>query len=241
MTEDGAYQGMERFSKLSDSELGRLLGGEVPCENRDVAEVAAFFREMRDLAEVGPSQETARRHLAAMSAARVANDVGATRPLVTLATPPAPGSPVRRTWRTRMTRNPFASLRMRFAAVAAAGLTLVAFGGAAFAGVLPDPIQGAVADLAGEVGLSLPGSESTTNPPAPATPSTPGAAAQTPVGGPAYGSPQYGVSPSPALVEGPAAPVPADQPDANQVDQPDANQVDQPDANQADQGQQGNN
>ena len=233
MRDDGAYQDdMGCLSKLTDPELDRLLRGAAPSDDCDVAEIAAFVRDMTALADVGPAEATAVRHLAAISAAaRVAeSDSRAVMRPVTAVTPPARERPPARTWRSRMIRVPLAPLPTRFATAAtAAAVALVAFGGAAYAGVLPDPVQGRVADLAGQVGVSLLGDEGTGTPPAPPVPGTPG------TGSPA----EPGRAGTPTPVEEPASPgadtTQADQPNSGQVDQPNAGQVDQPDANQTDQ------
>jgi hypothetical protein len=120
------------FAKASDPEVDAVLAGRQTGGELD--DVATFFRELREnLVEV-PSAALEATHLAAISEA----------------TRLAPSSVTQQRPRNR-----------RFAArttIAAVGLAIMAaFGGAAYAGVLPDGVQGKVADIAGNVGVSLPG------------------------------------------------------------------------------------
>jgi hypothetical protein len=120
------------FAKASDREVDAVLAGRQTGGELD--DVATFFRELREnLVEV-PSATLEATHLAAISEA--------TR----LAPPPATQQrPRNRRFAARTT-------------IAAVGLAIMAaFGGAAYAGALPAGVQGKVADIAGNVGLSLPG------------------------------------------------------------------------------------
>lgn len=154
---------MGRISRLSDQELDRLLAGKVASGNGDLEELAAFIRDVRGRFGEPPSAETAARHLAAIVEAAHFTGEGEE----TTARQEREGSAADRersgqprSRRKLMLRNPFSPLRAKLAvAVTAVGLLLLsAFGGVAYAGALPDPVQGAVADVAGTIGISLPGS-----------------------------------------------------------------------------------
>ncbi len=137
---------MGYFPRLGDRELDSVLAGNAPAGRDDLRELAAFFRDTRTLFAEAPEAATAAKHLAEIvSAARLVADDGE-RPIA--------DRPAR-----QRSRNPFSSLGTRVAAAAAGLALLAAFGGAAYAGVLPGPVQGTVADLAGTVGISLPGNE----------------------------------------------------------------------------------
>jgi hypothetical protein len=73
--------------------------------------------------------------------------------------PPAPARQIPAQHGRPRLRSPLRRLAAR-ARIAAVGLAaLAAFGGAAYAGALPGPVQGKVADIARSVGLSLPGND----------------------------------------------------------------------------------
>lgn len=129
MSDLDAYEKeMGRFSQLEDPEL------------------AAFSRELEDAFRTPPDGETETRHLTAiMDAVRLQPAADA---------PPSAATAQRRSrrrgaWSSRPTR----VARAAFAAAVALG----AFCGVAYAGALPGPVQGAVADVARNVGVSLPG------------------------------------------------------------------------------------
>ena len=150
MSGSDAYEDeMRIFSRLSDRVQDSVLAGRTSSVGDELQELAAFCRDTRALLMQAPPESTAARHITeiAEAARRVAQGGGGS--------PASEGrsldSPTqRRRW------IPFSSLGTRVA-VAATGLALLAaFGGAAYAGVLPDPIQDRVADIARNVGLSLP-------------------------------------------------------------------------------------
>jgi hypothetical protein len=144
LTGYGAHQDdMSSLSKLSDRDADAIVGGNAPRGEDELKELALFFREARNVLAEPPTAATAATHLAAIvETARVAGSQSAGRR--------ASVPPKRRKLRP-------VALPVRLAA-AAAGLALVAaFGGAAYAGGLPDPVQGRVAELVGNVGISLPG------------------------------------------------------------------------------------
>ena len=150
MSGSDAYEDeMRIFSRLSDRVQDSVLAGRTSSVGDELQELAAFCRDTRALLMQAPPESTAARHITeiAEAARRVAQGGGGS--------PASEGrsldSPTqRRRW------IPFSSLGTRVA-VAATGLALLAaLGGAAYAGVLPDPIQDRVADIARNVGLSLP-------------------------------------------------------------------------------------
>jgi len=143
----GAHEDeMGYFSRLGDRELDSVLAGNAPAGTDDLQELAAFFRETRTFFAEAPTAATAAKHLAEIvDTARLVADDGE-RPIA--------DRPAR-----RRSRNPLSSLGTRVAAAAAGLALLAAFAGAAYAGVLPGPVQGTVADLARNVGITLPGNE----------------------------------------------------------------------------------
>lgn len=130
-------------TKLSERELDGILAGK--ASGGELDDVATFFREMRIGLDEAPPPSVEARHLAGIfEEARHLQPSATERPI------PAPRG-------TRRLRNQFRRLATR-TTIAAVGLAaLAAFGGAAYAGALPAPLQGKVADLARNIGLSLPG------------------------------------------------------------------------------------
>jgi hypothetical protein len=159
LSSGGAYEDeMGNLSRLSDQELDRLLTGKEPPEGGDFGELAAFVCDVAAVLPETPDEATAARHLAAIVSAaqlQLEHESSAPRPSVN------PSGLNRKALyfrgrRKMMSRNPFSSLASK---LALAVIVLAAFGGTAYAGVLPDPLQGAVADVADTVGVSLPGAE----------------------------------------------------------------------------------
>jgi hypothetical protein len=144
---------MGRFSRLNDRELDRLLAGHAPAEDGVLDELADFVRELNVVFQEAPDGATETRHLTAiMDAVRLLPAAGA----------PALTSTVERPLSSR--RVAWSGWRSRAARVAFAGvLALSAFCGVAYAGALPGPVQGAVADVARNVGVSLPGAHNDKN------------------------------------------------------------------------------
>jgi len=134
---------MRIFAKLSDRDQNSVLAGRTSAVDDGLQEVAAFCRDTREVFMQPPAESTAAAHLVGIVAAarRVAQEGEGW----------SSRSPARRTrW------IPFSTLRSRVA-VTATGLAILAgVGGGAYAGVLPDPIQDKVANIARNVGLSLP-------------------------------------------------------------------------------------
>jgi hypothetical protein len=136
LSEIGAYEDdMGPLLQLNDRDLDRLLAGHAPSGDGDLDELAAFFREVHSFQAL-PEAATEARHLSAIMEA------------VRLRSSTAPAAPQKRRLRGR-------SWTARVALVAA--LALGSFCGVAYAGALPGPVQGAVADVARNLGVSLPG------------------------------------------------------------------------------------
>lgn len=139
---------MGRISRLSDQALNRLLAGKTSADDGELEELAAFMRDVR-LLEEPPAAETATKHLAAIvEAARAEAQAERVRP-------------AQRRFRRNLMPSAFSNMRTRlvFVTAGAALLLLATFGGAAYAGALPGPVQSAVAGAAGNVGISLPGED----------------------------------------------------------------------------------
>jgi hypothetical protein len=140
---------MRFLTKLSERELDGILAGQAP--DGELEDVATFFQMLRTGLEEAPPAPVEARHLAA-----IFDEAREIQPS-TLERPPSLVGP-------RRLRNPFRRLVAR-ATIAAVGLAaLAAFGGAAYAGALPSPVQGKVADIASKVGLSLPGNDERSKP-----------------------------------------------------------------------------
>ena len=156
MSGSDAYEDeMRIFSRLSDRVQDSILAGRTSAVDDELQELAAFCRDTRALFVQAPPESTAARHLTEIAdAARRVAQGGGGSPASDRRSSNSP--PQRRLW------IPFSSPRTRVA-VAATGFALLAgFGGGAYAGVLPGPIQDRVADIARNVGLSLPGTGSDT-------------------------------------------------------------------------------
>ena len=143
---------MRHSSDIHDADIERLLGGQ-ELEDDRLQETGQFFREL-DAAH--PEEPTA-----AFEAAHVAAMLDAARDVAGNGSAALPGADVRR---VPSPRTAWAAAYGRLAAhkwVSAAALCLMgvlAFGGAAHAGVLPAPIQRATADFARQVGITVPAS-----------------------------------------------------------------------------------
>jgi hypothetical protein len=139
---DANQDDMRRISRLSDRELDRLVAGD--AGERDLEELAAFFREAKEVLEVPPPMGVAARQVAAIveAAERAAGD-----PTVARVRSPQP--------ETR--RRPLMQRKLVY--VAAGLASLAVFSGAAYADELPAPVQDGVAGVAENVGVSLPSSD----------------------------------------------------------------------------------
>ena len=141
MNGSGANEDDMRFlTRVSEQEVDDILAGHAIGE--ESADVASFFREMRIGLDEAPTTSVESRHLGRIF--EEARNVQSSAPQRKLAA-------------LRRTRRPSRWLATRTTAAAVGLAALAAFGGAAYAGSLPAPVQGKVADLARNVGLSLPG------------------------------------------------------------------------------------
>ena len=139
MSDGDAYEDeMAMLSRPSDRDLDGLIAGRAPDDGGDFDELASFVRELKQAFDSSPNTTTEARHLHAIAAAARLATHSAPLPAPTR---PAPAK--RRLWARPL--------------VLAGALTLGLFCGVAYAGALPGPVQGAVADVAGNVGVSLPG------------------------------------------------------------------------------------
>jgi hypothetical protein len=138
---------MGPFDKLTDQEINRLIAGKAPSGTGDLEELATFVGDVKDAFQEAPSAATAAAHLAAITDAARLADQDERGP----ATPHLGRNP--------NVRNPFGRLRARLAIIGAAALMLGAFGGVAHAGALPGPVQGTISDLAGNLGIDVPGAD----------------------------------------------------------------------------------
>ena len=128
---------------FGDREFERALAESAPAGDEAPGDVKRLVRDLRDAYprdEIDPSVETA--HLAAM--AEAARTLRGASPL------PPPPSRARWDVKRRLLRSPVGKV----AAVLVAMFTI--FSGVALAGVLPAPVQRAVAHVASSVGIHLP-------------------------------------------------------------------------------------
>ncbi len=153
---------MGRFSNMDEMDIERLLSGEAPSGDADLAEVAAFCKELGEAYPGVSTDASEATHVAAMmdTVRRLAENGGpAERPASDVQEPvrQAAGLP---TGRIDMLKDVWANKWARLAAAAVAAAVL-AFGGTAYAGVLPAPVQDAVSNAAEQVGIELPLSDVT--------------------------------------------------------------------------------
>jgi hypothetical protein len=138
---------MRRFLLLNDQELDRVLSGRALADDRDLDELAAFVGELIYAFRAAPDAVTEARHLNA-----IRQGIRALPPdglVLTAATAGKTGPARRNGW---LLGGSWAA-RLLLAGALAFGL----FSGVAYAGALPGPVQGAVSDVARNVGVSLPG------------------------------------------------------------------------------------
>ncbi len=139
---------MRRFQHTDDAQIERLFDGRVPCDDADIGSVARFLGGLGDALPEAPTSSLEGSHLAAMAEAvrllpaDVRPDAGRASRW---------GSARRPAFKTGFARG------WAIAAVALAGV--LAFGGAAYAGVLPAPLQHAVATAVQAAGLRIPDPE----------------------------------------------------------------------------------
>jgi hypothetical protein len=140
---------MNRFSDTNDADFERLLrqrSAENDASPHDA--VTGFFSAIEDVYPEGPTSALEERHVAAMMG--TARAMEASVEANQLIAEAASASRARSRLLTRFAAHGWSS-------VAAIALLLVfAYGGAAYAGVLPDPIQQATSDLAARIGVHVP-------------------------------------------------------------------------------------
>jgi len=151
---DAYEDDMARFSKLSDQDIERLLAGKAVAGDGEHEELAAFVRTLSAFAKA-PDGATEARHLRAMMEAARASRASDTQ---SRSEEPIAGVSQRR---KLVQRNPLSSLAAKL--VLAGVVVLALFSGAASAGILPNGVQKPVADVAGNVGLSIPDGEDANN------------------------------------------------------------------------------
>jgi hypothetical protein len=141
---------MRRFQDMDDARIERLFDGRVPIDDADLGQVARF---LGDVSDALPEEQTAAletEHLTAITEA------------VRLLPADAPAGSSRDSWLRPANRPAFRTAFARGWAIASVALAgILAFGGAAYAGVLPSPIQHAVATAVQAAGLHIPDPEPT--------------------------------------------------------------------------------
>jgi hypothetical protein len=136
---------MKPFDDMSDQDVVRLLAGSAPEGQAGLDGVARFFAEAAQTYPEPATEPYEAAHIGAMlEAARLS---GAT------ADTAAKPAPFGLSWGTTL-RDLFTRPSARVAALALA--MAVVLGGTAYAGVLPAPVQSAVAHVAGALGIVLP-------------------------------------------------------------------------------------
>jgi hypothetical protein len=147
---DAYEEDVGRLSSLSDHEIDRVLTGRALGADGALEEIAAFLEDVRPYFQEPPNDVTAAQHLAAIGQATRALSDGTGVAVHGFSADRARSQRARS--RSRSTLG-----RRKLLVLAAALGVLLAFGGAAYAGALPGPVQGAVSDLVGNVGVSVPG------------------------------------------------------------------------------------
>jgi hypothetical protein len=136
---------MRRFPDTDDTRIERLFDGRVPFDDADLGQVARFLGGLGDALPQEQTSELETVHLAAMAEA------------VRLLPADARSDASRTSWRGPAERQSFKTAFARGWAIAAVALAgVLAFGGAAYAGVLPAPLQHAVATAIQSAGIHIP-------------------------------------------------------------------------------------
>jgi hypothetical protein len=141
---------MKRFSDTNDADFERLLRQRSAENDASPHEdVSRFFSAIEDVCPEESTSALEERHVAAMMG--TARAMEASVEANKLISEAASASRARSRFIAR-----FASHGWSSVAGIALLLVFLAFGGAAYAGVLPDPIQQATSDLAGRIGVHVP-------------------------------------------------------------------------------------
>jgi hypothetical protein len=148
---------MKWFANIPDAECDRLLKGQAP-DDSGLGDVAEF---LADLGSVYPDEPTApyeAMHVASMleAVSVLAENGGATEVSATTGREVRPARQGRAPVFARLGAHKWAS------ATALSVAALLAFSGAAHAGVLPAPIQRATADFVRQVGITIPAPQDAT-------------------------------------------------------------------------------
>ncbi len=149
---------MRRPSDIDDVDVERLFAGEAPSDDARAGRSRPLLRRsggsvsegLHGVLRSGPRRRNGRGCGAPLGGRRTGREAGERGPRPDESRPRSAGSGA---WK-RMTRG-FPASRLARAAAIAAMLALV-FGGVAFAGALPRPLQNAVAGAAQHVGIDLP-------------------------------------------------------------------------------------
>lgn len=136
---------MRRSPDTDEARIERLFDGRVPFDDADLGQIAQF---LGDLSDACPEEQTGAlesSHLAAMAE------------VVRLLPADARPDKSQASWRGSAKRPAFRTAFARGWAIAVVALAgVLAFGGAAYAGVLPAPIQHAVATAVQAAGIQIP-------------------------------------------------------------------------------------
>jgi uncharacterized membrane protein YgcG len=140
---------MKRFSDTNDADFERLLGERVAENDASPHDaVTGFFSAIEDIYPEEPTSALEERHVGAMMG--TARAMEASVEANQLIAEAASASRARSRFIARFASHGWSS-------VAGIALLLVfAYGGAAYAGVLPDPIQQATSDLVARIGVHVP-------------------------------------------------------------------------------------
>jgi hypothetical protein len=141
---------------MDDRDIDRLLAGNAPQGDPDLAQLAQVLGAMGDAYPEPSTEALAASHLAAMmETAHLLAENGelATRPASQADGPASRASGLPKLRRLTL-KDIWAKKGARVATITLAAV--LALGGTAFAGVLPQPVQNIVSTAAGTVGISLP-------------------------------------------------------------------------------------
>ena len=152
---------MTREHDIHEADIERLLRGEFPADNAVDGGVAQFLEGLDRLVAEEPTASLEAAHLSAMLASVLDSPAG-----------PAVG-PMRRLWPNW--GDVVSSRWIKIAGISLAAL--LTFGGAAYAGVLPAPLQNAMSAAGRPLGLALPVSNQLHAVRVKSEPATPGARA----------------------------------------------------------------
>ena len=140
---------MNPFANIPDDEIDRLLSGQAPEDSR-LDGVAQFVAELNSAFAEEPTAALEASHIAAML--DEAHFAGANRDPAPASTDLAAGGTGRK---PVFAIQALAAHKWAAAAIVAC-LGLLAFGGAAYAGALPEPVQEATASIVQHVGIHIP-------------------------------------------------------------------------------------